>query len=71
MAKYVFTAAEQQEIEAARLLCPIGNRPEAVDPTGNWVPFYTKLSEIISRHTSAGDVTDTQDLADLKSAKLG
>jgi Ca2+-binding RTX toxin-like protein len=70
MAKYVFTAAEKQEIEAARLLCPAGNDPRAVVSSGNWVPFYTKLSEIISRHISAGDVTDPIDLGDLKSAKL-
>ena len=70
MTKYVFTAAEQQEILAARLLCPAIDDPNFVSANGNWVPFYTKLSEIISRHNSAGDITDPTDLRDFKSAKL-
>ena len=70
MTKYVFTAAEQQEILAARLLCPAIDDPNFVSANGNWVPFYTKLSEIISRHISAGDITDPKDLGDFKSAKL-
>jgi RTX calcium-binding nonapeptide repeat (4 copies) len=70
MAKYVFTAAEKQEIEAARLLSPAGDDPREVVAAGNWVPLYSKLSEIISRHISAGDITDPKDLGDFKSAKL-
>jgi hypothetical protein len=70
MTKYTFTALEKQELEAARLLCPAGDDPRSVDYNGNWVPFYTKLSQIIGRHISAGDVTDAKDLSDFKSAKL-
>jgi RTX calcium-binding nonapeptide repeat (4 copies) len=70
MAKYVFTASEQLEINAARLLCPPDDRPTFVSAVGNWVPFYTKLSEIIGRHISAGDITDPFDLRDFKGAKL-
>ena len=66
---YTFTASEKAEIEAARLLCPPENRPEFVSATGNWVPFYSKLSEIISRHKTAGDIP-TGELGNWNSAQL-
>ena len=60
MTKYVFTASEQQEILAARLLCPAGDDVRDLSATGNWVPLYSKLSEIINRHISAGDIVDAE-----------
>ena len=66
---YTFTESEKTEIEAARLLCPPENRPEFVSATGNWVPFYSKLSEIISRHKTAGDIP-TGELGNWNSAQL-
>ena len=64
---YTFTTAEIAQIEAARDLCPAGDS----DPTssGNWVPFYQKLSDLIDARIDSGTVTGT-DLQDLKNAKL-
>lgn len=44
---YTFNTQEQAAIEAARLLSPAGNLPSDVTGNGNWVPFYTTLSNIL------------------------
>jgi hypothetical protein len=67
---YTFTAQEQNSIKAARLLCTPGDDPKDVKTNGNWVPFYTALSNIIGQHIAAGDITNPVDLANFKSSKL-
>ncbi len=64
---YIFTAAEQAQIEAARDLCPAGDALPTT--TGNWVPFYQMLSDLIGARIDSGTVTGA-DLQDLKNAKL-
>jgi Ca2+-binding RTX toxin-like protein len=66
---YTFSTQEKSEIEAARLLCPAGDGPEDVSFSGNWVPFYTALSNILSRHLVAADISGT-DSTNFKAAKL-
>jgi hypothetical protein len=44
---YTFNTQEQAAIEAARLLYPAGSLPSDVTGNGNWVPFYTTLSNIL------------------------
>ena len=67
---YTFTLQERASIEAARLQCPLGDDPRSVTATGNWVPFYTALSNTLDSHIQAGDITDTDDLSNFKNAKL-
>lgn len=53
---YVFNEQEKVEIEAARLKAPIGDRADAVNADGNWVVFYTTLSNILQAHLAKGGV---------------
>ena len=62
---YQFTVSEQQELNAARELCPVDERSG-----GNFVPLYQKLSDIIGRHLSANSPLDATTRAQLNSAKL-
>lgn len=62
-----FTAAEIAQIEAARDLCPAGD--VAPSSTGNWVPFYQTLSDLIEARIQSGTITGG-DLQDLKNAQL-
>lgn len=64
---YTFTAAEQDQIEAARDLCPEGDNFPT--DSGNWVPFYQTLSDLIEARIESGTVPSTN-LQDLKNAKL-
>jgi Ca2+-binding RTX toxin-like protein len=64
---YQFTSAEQAKIQAARLLCPVGESTPT--STGNWVPFYTTLSTILGQRISGGTVIGS-DLQDMRNAKL-
>ncbi len=67
---YQFTASEIARLQAARALCPAGD----LSPTGsgNWVPFYQELSQIIAHRLqySHGYGLTQQDLQDLRNAKL-
>jgi hypothetical protein len=67
---YQFTPDEVSQLQAARALCPLdpvdGTLPTS---TGNWVPLYTTLSNILGQRISGGAVTGA-DLQDMKSAKL-
>ncbi|PAT37261.1 calcium-binding protein [Vandammella animalimorsus] len=65
--KYVFSDSERNTLKMARESAP----PEFDEPSshGNWVAFYTKLSEILGAHIDAGTVTGP-DLQDFKSVKL-
>ncbi len=64
---YQFTLAEQAQIIAARGQCPAGD-PLIATATGNWVPLYTALSQIMGQRVSDGSVVgpDLQDLRDFK-----
>jgi hypothetical protein len=66
---FTFNTQEQAAIEAARLLSPAGNLQGDVTGDGNWVPFYTTLSNILGQHIGAGDVSGT-DLINFKNVKL-
>ena len=65
---YQFTLDEQFRLQAARELCPVGNDVPTTE--GNWVSFYTELSTIIGERLDDGSVTNSDDLQDLKNAKL-
>jgi hypothetical protein len=64
---YHLSANEVKELAAARLLCPADNLNATDD--GNWVPFYTKFSQILSAHLTDSSLT-ALDLQDIKNAKL-
>ena len=63
---YQFTSAEQAQIQAAQALCPQGL---VATSTGNWVPFYTALSNILTQRIGDGSVVGTA-LQDMRNAKL-
>ena len=64
---YQFTTAEINQLGAARLLCPPDE--DHATPTGNWVPFYSALSNILGGRI-AGAAVSTADALDMRSAKL-
>jgi Bacterial regulatory proteins, luxR family len=64
---YQFTTQEIQQLQAARAQCPAGDGSPT--STGNWVPFYTALSNIPGRHIGDESVSGA-DLQDMKNAKL-
>ena len=43
---YQLTASEIAQIQAARLLSPVGDALPT--STGNWVPFYQTLSDMVN-----------------------
>ncbi|MBF9266054.1 hypothetical protein, partial [Paracidovorax cattleyae] len=66
---YVLNSQEQAQIEAARLKAPAGDRADAVRSDGNWVDFYTTLSNILGEHLAAADL-GTDDRTNFQNAKL-
>lgn len=67
---YQFTQDEIAQISAARDLCPLNSvNPDNPTTTGNWVPFYTTLFNILGQRIDSNTVTGN-DLQDLINAKL-
>jgi hypothetical protein len=64
---YQFSAAEISQLQAARLLCPPGDAQAT--STGNWVPFYTALTNMLEQRIAGGTVGGA-DLQDMRNAKL-
>ncbi|MCS4511042.1 hypothetical protein [Xylophilus ampelinus] len=66
---YFFNEQERADIEAARLQSASGDDPRDVKADGNWVPFYTTLSNMLGKHLAEGQL-DATDQSNFRSAKL-
>ncbi|MBF9264127.1 hypothetical protein, partial [Paracidovorax cattleyae] len=66
---YIFNSQEQAEIESARLKAPAGDEVNSVSADGNWVAFYTTLSNLLGRHLAAREL-GFEDRRNFTNAKL-